>query len=40
MAHEHRTGEGCNEEWVKAHPGQKKPDYFVSAMGFLPPKGK
>jgi len=24
------------EEWVKAHPGQKKPDYFVSAMDLAP----
>ena len=26
------------EDWVKAHPGQKKPSYFVSAMD-LPPEG-
>jgi ribonucleoside-diphosphate reductase alpha chain len=26
------------EEWVKAHPGEKRPDYFVSAMD-LPPEG-
>ncbi|MDD3928163.1 MAG: adenosylcobalamin-dependent ribonucleoside-diphosphate reductase [Sphaerochaeta sp.] len=24
------------EEWVKAHPGQKKPEYFVSAMDLAP----
>ena len=24
------------DEWVKAHPGEKKPDYFVSAMDLSP----
>lgn len=24
------------DEWVKAHPGQKRPDYFVSAMDLAP----
>ncbi len=24
------------EDWVKAHPGEKKPDYFVSAMDLAP----
>jgi ribonucleoside-diphosphate reductase alpha chain len=24
------------DDWVKAHPGQKKPDYFVSAMDLAP----